>query len=277
MRIARVFPRKTSASPCDPLAFFGPPGLFPPKVDEVHISVAFTWDIPVAERLCLEWSHIAPVKMDGPALSRGDVFTPGVYLSPGHVITSRGCNWDCWFCKVPRREGTIRELPITDGWIVTDDNLLQCSGVHVRKVMDMLRRQPEPAQFRGGLESASLKEWFAKELKTLRIGRIYFAYDTPDDLPPLRIAGEMLRDHGFTVASHKLMAYVLCGWPEDVCGWRADTMEKAERRMWETVDAGFMPHAMLWRDDSGMFDPDWRNFQRGWNRPAIIGAKIKGR
>lgn len=44
--IVRVFPRRTSATPDDPLAFSGPP----PKggvgeVDEIHISVAFTYDM----------------------------------------------------------------------------------------------------------------------------------------------------------------------------------------------------------------------------------------
>ena len=36
--IARVFPRRTNATPTDPLAFIGYPGLFPPEVDAVHVS-----------------------------------------------------------------------------------------------------------------------------------------------------------------------------------------------------------------------------------------------
>ena len=50
MKIARVFSRRTKASPTDDLAFFDVPGLFPPKVNEVHISVLFTWDIPKAHK-----------------------------------------------------------------------------------------------------------------------------------------------------------------------------------------------------------------------------------
>jgi len=34
--IARVFPRRTRATPTDELAFIGEPGLFPPEVDAVH-------------------------------------------------------------------------------------------------------------------------------------------------------------------------------------------------------------------------------------------------
>lgn len=44
-RIARVFPRKTKATPDDALVFFDDPPLWDmPEVDEVHISVTFTYD-----------------------------------------------------------------------------------------------------------------------------------------------------------------------------------------------------------------------------------------
>ena len=49
MKIARVFPRRTKATPDDPLAFTGPPpkgGL--PDMEEVHVSVAFTYDMEKA-------------------------------------------------------------------------------------------------------------------------------------------------------------------------------------------------------------------------------------
>lgn len=158
MRIARVFPRRTSATPCDDLAFVGdPPGLFPPEVDEVHISVAFTWDMEEADRLAKEWRHIAPVKIGGPATGeKGLDFEPGRYLKPGYVITSRGCRNRCWFCSVWRREGDIRELPIRDGWNVLDDNLLATSWGHFVRVCRMLARQKQKPEFTGGLEAAIL-------------------------------------------------------------------------------------------------------------------------
>jgi hypothetical protein len=49
MKIIRVFPRKTKASPDDPLAKFGPPNLFS-DCDQVHISVAFTYDMAMLYR-----------------------------------------------------------------------------------------------------------------------------------------------------------------------------------------------------------------------------------
>lgn len=43
MTLARVFPRKTKASPNDAMAFFGPPDMFV-EADEVHVDVTFTAD-----------------------------------------------------------------------------------------------------------------------------------------------------------------------------------------------------------------------------------------
>ncbi len=160
MRIARVFPRRTRATPTDNLAFYDVPGLFPPEVDEVHVSVAFSWDLNKALRLANAWERVAPAGIGGPAIrERSGDFHPGMYLKPGYVITSRGCPNHCWFCSVPQREGPVRELPIAEGYNVLDDNLLACSESHVRSVFAMLGRQAERAQFTGGLEAERLKDW----------------------------------------------------------------------------------------------------------------------
>lgn len=125
LNIARVFPRITNATPSDNYTFFEAPGMFLPPIDEIHISVAFTYDLPKAELLAKAWGHIAPVKIGGPALNeRGGEFEPGMYLKPGYVITSRGCPKKCWFCSVWRREGEqIRELEVRKReitfWMIT--------------------------------------------------------------------------------------------------------------------------------------------------------------
>jgi hypothetical protein len=83
MKIARVFPRKTNATPDDDLVFFdGPPLLTLPEVDEVHVSVAFTYDREKAESLAYQWEQIGvPIKVGGPAYNDpGGVFVPGMYI-----------------------------------------------------------------------------------------------------------------------------------------------------------------------------------------------------
>lgn len=94
MKTARVFPRKTKATPDDPLVFFGPPPrLDLPEIEEVHVSVVFTYDMQKAEDLAYQWEAVGvPVKMGGPAFNEpGGEFVPGMYLKKGYVITSRGC------------------------------------------------------------------------------------------------------------------------------------------------------------------------------------------
>lgn len=265
-RIIRVFPRRTAATPDDELVRIATtPGLFD-EADEVHVSVTFTWDLAAAEKLVKAWEPVAPVRIGGPATGEaGGDFTPGMYVKAGYVLTSRGCPNTCWFCSVPKREGPLRELPITEGWNVLDDNLLACSDDHVRRVFVMLHGQKSNGriQFTGGLEAARLEQWHVDALRELRPKQMFFAYDTPDDLEPLRAAGRMLLDAGFTTTSHALRAYVLCGWPKD-------TFDDAARRMRETMDAGFMPMAMLYRGHDGKRAQGWMRWQREWARPAII-------
>src|SRR5260370_28422846 len=83
MRMIRVFPRKTKATPDDALAYFGPPDLFA-EADEIHISVAFTYDKALGERLAEQWRFVAPVKVGGVAYGdAGAEFIPGRYIKPG--------------------------------------------------------------------------------------------------------------------------------------------------------------------------------------------------
>lgn len=264
--IARVFPRATTATPKDDYAFVGDPPLFlPGDIDEVHISVLFTWDLPEAERLAKAWRHVAPVRIGGPALNEpGGEFIPGRYIAEGNVITSRGCPNRCWFCSVPKREGgRLRELPIRDGWNILDDNLLACSEQHVTAVFEMLMRQRgHPKTFKGGLEARLLKQWHVDWLKKLKPSQVFFAYDTPDDWEPLAEAAKLLRENEF-LSRNRFYCYCLIGHPKD-------TFEAAEKRLTDIKSLGITPFAMLYRDFKGKYAPEWRRFQRAWVRPAII-------
>ncbi len=265
--VIRVFPRRTNQTPTDERAFVGWPDLFVPDASRVEISVAFTWDLPLAERLAEQWSRFAPVTIGGPALGEpAGEFVPGRYLKPGNVITSRGCYNRCWFCFAWRANPTIKELPILDGWNLQDDNLLACSDSHIAAVFQMLRRQKHPVHFSGGLEAVRLKDWHVDALRDIRPKQVFFAYDSPKELEPLRDAGQRLLAAGFTRASHQLRAYVLIG-------HRGDTMAEAEKRLHDTMRAGFLPMAMMWRDEKGGVFQEWRKFHRKWAR-AAINAKV---
>lgn len=132
----------------------------------------------------------------------------------------------------------------------------------------MLKRQPEKPLFTGGLEAKLLKAWHVDLLCEAKAQRMYFAYDTPDDYEPLVAAGKLLTDAGFTRTSRRVYCYVLIG-------YEGDTIDNAEERLWAAWDAGFAPFAMLYRDEAGDVNRDWRTFQREWVRPQIVFSKVK--
>lgn len=120
------------------------------------------------------------------------------------------------------------------------------------------------------MEAKLLKPWHVELMRKAKAERMYFAYDTPDDLEPLVEAGKILRDGGITRASHRAACYVLIG-------YQGDTFEKAEKRLNETIDAGFFPYAMLYRDQTEETEIEWRQFHREWCHPTIVGCKVRER
>lgn len=271
MKLIRVFPRKTKATPVDPLAYFGPPDMFA-EADEVHVSVTFTWDKSRAEQLAEAWRKVAPVKVGGVAYGDGGKeFVPGRYVRDGYIFTSRGCPRTCWFCSVRKRTPVPFTLPIVDGWNILDDNLLAMPDGHVRAVFAMLARQKRRIEFTGGLEAASLQDWHVGALASLKPRpTCFWAYDPGDPFETLENAAKRLLEAGFTAASHRLRCYVLIGYPKD-------TFDQAETRLRQMLGIGFTPMAMLWRPETASAQkfapgPEWRAFQRRWARPAIIHA-----
>jgi len=257
----RVFPRRTKWTPTDDLAFVGPPGLFLPedRAQPVYVSCTFTWDVPASERLAKAWrNEFREVRLGGPAFDDpGGEFVPGRFLKTGVTITSRGCPLRCPWCFVPKREGTIRELPIRDGWIVQDSNLLACSEGHVRAVFDMLRRQKRGAVFSGGFEAARFRPWHRQLLNSIRVGEIWFAADTDAAIKDLRHAVRLCAG----ISREKLRCYVMIG--------RGETIWNAEGRLLQVYGLGVLPFAQLYRGpDALAYSREWRELARKWSRPA---------
>ncbi|MDD5007277.1 MAG: hypothetical protein PHC68_02605 [Syntrophorhabdaceae bacterium] len=266
MKIARVFPTKTSMSPTDADAYFGTPGLFTPVYDEVHISVLFTWDIPKAEWLRREWERIAPVKIGGPAIDGelSEPFIPSLYVNKGNIITSRGCPNRCQWCFI---RNPLVELEICQGNNILDNNILACSPRHIDSLFLMLSHEKD-IKFTGGLEADRITDKLAERLRALRLTRVYLAYDHPSRLNGFKRAVRTLRKH---LSREQVSAYVLIGHGDD-------TFDKAEGRLREAWEIGTMPFAMLYRNHDGAYpqpEKEWRRFQRSWCRPAAIRSTMK--
>lgn len=256
----RVFPRKTKWTPDDALAFIGDPPLFLPPPQHVAVSCTFTWDLAEAERLRKAWAqYYDDVHLGGPALNAiGAEFIPGQFLKPGITITSRGCVRNCPWCFVPRREGTvIRELPIRDGWILQDNNILACSKEHVRNVFKMLQRQKRGISFSGGLDSRLLTEEHAEMLRDTRLHELWFACDTDAGLDELRRVRELLH----FVSLRKMRCYVMIGYRENIV--------QAEERLWCVYRNGFLPFAQLYQTEKRIvYAEAWTALAKKWSRPA---------
>lgn len=263
--IIRVFPRRTSYTPTDDLVFVGYPTLFRPNADEVHVSVSFTWDIEEGNRLRDAWSEYYPVvKIGGPAFGNisGD-FTPGMYVKHGVTFTTRGCNNNCPWCFVHKREGNLTEIiDFAPGYIIQDNNLLQASRRHIERVFEMLRKQRHAAVLSGGLQASLVDDWFVEQLKSIRVDSVFLAADTVGALGPLEQALERLS----FIGRRKLRVYTMIGLNE--------TIEHARRRMETVWNLGGMPFAQLYQppDKRIEYNNEWRLLAREWSRPAAMFA-----
>ena len=160
-----------------------------PNQASVRVSVAFTWHLPLARKLCQAYMNDGQtVLAGGPAVSLmpdylADVASCGGDLpslhrhNPNATFTTRGCTRQCPFCAVPKIEGEFREL--TD-WepapIVCDNNLLASSRKHFNRVVDRLKPH-KGVDFNQGLDVRLLKPWHLERLTELRLVQIRFAWD----------------------------------------------------------------------------------------------------
>jgi hypothetical protein len=248
--------------------FRGLPPLDLPKADEIHISCTFTWDKSEAEDLFNAWSQYYPVVRIGGG-AYGNIphnFQPGMYLKQGVTFTTRGCNHQCPWCLVQKREGKLFEFNgFPAGNIVQDNNLLQASSSHLDKVFSMLSKQ-RGIIFSGGIEARLVTDEIADRFRSVSTKTIFLAADTEQSLTPLRKAVKTLG-----LGRNKTQCYVLIG-------FNGETMVHAENRLREVFNAGALPYAMLYQpptDKKLIWPIEWRRFARLWQRPAIIKAMMK--
>lgn len=299
-KILRVFPNRTPLTPDDDLVQIGWPSLseWLPEFDEVHVSCVFTWDMDYCEALKYAWEAATdkPVKLGGPAYdcrmlehkfifnghryrlrkqyqySGAQAHYPGLYTKLGVIFTSRGCNNNCPWCFVPKREGKLKELPILPGNLVNDNNFLQCSREHQQAVFDMLHTQRR-VEFVGGLDMRLINPWFAQQLAALqaerRLKRIFLACDTAAALKPLKEALGILADGGFRVTRDNTHCYALC-YAKNIC--------EDEERLQTVYKAGAMPRCQLYRaptQEKTKYPPEIEAWARQWQRPAATKAHME--
>lgn len=89
----------------------------------------------------------------------------------------------------------------------------------------MLKSQPA-VKLSGGLEPRRLRSWHVDLMAEAHVKEAFFAYDTPDDLPPLEEAAKILKGSPW-YRPDKCLCYCLIGYP-------GDTLKAAEERLLTT-------------------------------------------
>jgi hypothetical protein len=248
--------------------------------DSVYVSVAFTWHLPLAYRLC-EWNKNAglDVVAGGPAVDLmprylADVATCGGEVHPAPLrrhnpdatFTTRGCIRRCEFCAVPKIEGDFRELK---DWIpapiICDNNLLASSRKHFDNVIDRLKSF-KGVDFNQGLDARLLKSYHIDRLKDLNLPILRFAWDYTPLEAIVMDAIDCILKAGFP--KRRVHCYVLFGYkdtPGDAL-YRANTIKakgiKPFLQRYQPLDA-------LKRDSfiaPGWTGQEMSRFQRYWCR-----------
>lgn len=265
--IARVFPRKTRHTPTDQHSYIGFPNQYTQTYSEIHISITFTWDLPQVPELKKAWAKYGKVKIGGPATGKSDgEFIRGLYLKEGMIMTSRGCPNNCPYCLVKKREGDLKELPITRGREILDNNFLATSKQHKENVFRMLSTQSQ-IEFNGGLENSRVTDYDINLFRSVRINQLWLAYDSPEDLKPLKKAVSKLKKY---FRRNQLRCFVLIGYGND-------TLQKAESRLMEAWHVGTVPFAMLYLPPTlkkEKYTPEWQLLRQDWTIYKRIHGKM---
>lgn len=269
-KVLRVFIRKTSQTPDDDYVRIGMPDLFMPKdVKKVHISTIFSWDKEEALILQKNYQQYYPkVIVGGPAFANGSYnpkFIPGRYVKKGITITTRGCNFNCPWCLVPKYEGRFREINIEAGNIIQDNNILLANREHLQKVFQMLRTQKQ-IRFLGGLDKRLLLDWHIEELRSLKIKELWLSFDSWSSKISFVRVMKRLKKAGFS--RNQIRCYVLVGFNEPI--------QAGEGRLRFVYNCGALPYAQNYQPISGKkrfageTSREDNLFVRKWSRPAII-------
>jgi hypothetical protein len=126
----------------------------------------------------------------------------------------------------------------------------------------MLKLQ-HAVSFSGGIEADLVTDWFADELRNIRLKNLFLACDTPEAIKPLRKAVDILK-----LGRDKTCCYVLIG---------RETIEQATDRLEAVWDAGCFPFSQLYQpaDKWIEYSREWKQLARNWSRPAIMRTMHK--
>lgn len=166
------------------------------------------------------------------------------------AMTSRGCPRNCSFCHVVPKEGrcSIKVADVSDFW--NGQELIECCDPNItacREKRELFRQYKETGAkicFNQGLDIRILNEEDIHDLNTMRIEKLHFAWDNPN---------EDLEKH-FRYFKSKYKRPSRCGTVycltnfEDVSV--EEHVERILRRVYPLRDMGYDPYIMIYNKPS---------------------------
>lgn len=182
-------------------------------------------------------------------------------------MTSRGCPRQCAFCHVAQKEGcrSVKVADVSDFWNgqseirVLDPNITACR--EKRDLLGQYRDTGAMIDFTQGLDIRLLNDDDICDLNQMRLKRVHFAWDNPDDDLAPKFAAYAKR------AKHKPhgkygTVYILTNF--------SSTIRDDLRRIYTLRDLGYDPYVMVYNKPSA--PQEIRNLQRWCNNKIIFGS-----
>ena len=262
----------------------GDPGLYSLGFDLVALSVIFSWNAPIALDVANRVKATSDVWCGGPGMTRlGPWWQRETGLSavvgldqrferePGtyHMtFASRGCPVGCWFCIVPKLEGSAFTLywDFQPAPILCDNNLSALPTDFQEHIINRYQQVDQRlVDAESGFEPMSFDQATFERWRPILRGPWRFAYDELAERPQVRRTFEILSG----VRSRMKQVYVLAG---------NEPIAQCYQRAIEVIEWGGEPHVQYLRPLDWLGDRttlrhrfDWtdqlgRDFCRYFNR-----------
>jgi hypothetical protein len=204
----------------------GDPGLFAVGYETVYLSIVFSWHAQIARDIALRVRSHAEVSVGGPgifALAKWWGRETSLAATTGldwrferqrgdyrMAFASRGCPVNCWFCVVPRIEGTAFTLDhdFRPAPILCDNNLSALPDDFQNEILARYAKAGvRLIDANSGFEPRSFTEETFRRWRNALRGPWRFACDTTSELPQVQRMMTILRE----VPARRKQVYVLVG------------------------------------------------------------------
>jgi hypothetical protein len=249
-------------------------------------SAVFTWDLPALVDAVKSVPTGREIWIGGPAPSAIPAWVeqetgiqPVVGPDPRFerqrgsfkwCRTTRGCPVGCYFCIVPKIDGTtmIEYSDFDPAPVIVDDNILRSSWAHQQLVVDrLLEAGFKSIDFNSGFEPLFLEQKHVDLYGQLPLKHWRIAFDELKEWREVRKAIRLLRANG--VPQKRIFCYVLAAnEPFEACMWRAQKVVEwgGEPRIQMMKPLNWLlPRNQTWINPKHDWTPEQSiNFPRYW-------------